>query len=158
MQPWYLSTLGVAEQLYDALLVWNQQQSIMVTPTSQPFFALFQSDIAPGTYDSTTSTFSSLISSIKDYADGFVAIVADRTPADGGLSEQFDKNTGAPLSAVDLTWSYASALTAFAARGGFVPESWGAKGLTVPSICENNPGPTVSATFNVNATTVMGGT
>lgn len=61
------------------------------------------------------------------------------------------------MSAVDLTWSYASTLTAFAARNGALPDSWGANGLLVPSTCSSNPGPTVQVTFNVYAATEYGG-
>ena len=97
------------------------------------------------------------MNSIKTYADGFVAIVAKYTPADGGLSEQFTKDTGAPLSAVDLTWSYASALTAFDARADVPVESWGADGLVVPMVCGTNPGPMSTLTFQVHAETIFGG-
>ncbi|TDL18606.1 glucoamylase [Rickenella mellea] len=162
--PWYLTTLAVAEQLYDALIVWNKQGNLTVTATSQPFFSLFQSGIATGTFTSTSTTFTSLTSAIKTYADGFVNVVAQYTPSNGGLAEQYSRSTGAPLSAVDLTWSYASALSAFAARDGFVPASWGAAGLTLPSSCQSNSGgggggssgATVAVTFNVQATTVFG--
>ncbi|PPR00430.1 hypothetical protein CVT24_004491 [Panaeolus cyanescens] len=154
--PWYLTTNAVAEQLYDAINVWKQQGSLSVTSTSLAFFRQFQSSIATGTYASSTSTFTSLISAIQTFADGFIAINAKHTPANGGLAEQYDRNTGSPLSAVDLTWSYASALTAFSARKGVLPASWGAKGLTVPSTCSGNTGPTVQVTFNVVATTVFG--
>lgn len=160
-QPWYLTTLAVAEQLYDAITVWNAQGSLNVTSLSQPFFALFQSDIAVGTYSSSSSTFTSLVSSIKTFADGFVSVVAKYTPSNGGLAEQYSRSDGTPTSAVDLTWSYAAALTAFAARDGFVPASWGAAGLTVPSTCSTGggagSGSTVAVTFNVQATTVFGG-
>ena len=122
------------------------------------FFAQFSSSIIAGTYTSSTTTFASLIADIQSFADGFLAIIAKYTPSDGSLSEEYDKNTGTQLSAVDLTWSYASVLTAFAARGGSVPTSWGASGLVVPSVCVPNPGPTVQATFNVAATTQWGGT
>ena len=61
------------------------------------------------------------------------------------------------MSAVDLTWSYASAITAFQARNGTVSASWGASGLTVPSTCQTGGGDTVAVTFNVLATTVFGG-
>ena len=94
---------------------------------------------------------------MKTFADGFVAINAKYTPADGGLAEQFDRNTGSPLSARDLTWSYASALTAFSARKGITPASWGAKGVVIPSVCLSNPGPQVQVTFNVVAYTQLGG-
>ena len=86
--------------------------------------------------------------------------MAQYTPSNGGLAEQYSRNDGTPTSAVDLTWSYAAALTAFAARDGFVPASWGAAGLTVPSVCStggSGSGGTVAVTFNVQATTVWGG-
>lgn len=84
---------------------------------------------------------------------------AKYTPSNGGLAEQFSKNNGAPLSAVDLTWSYASALTAFQARSGLVSASWGAKGLVAVSSCSppQSTSPTVAVTFTVQATTVFGG-
>jgi glucoamylase len=136
--------------------VWNRQGSITVTAISQPFFSAFISGISTGTYNSDSSTFSTLISSIQSFADSFVAIVAKYTPEDGQLSEQFDKNTGAQTSAVDLTWSYASLLTSDNARHGVVPASWGASGLTVPSQCSTGPDP-IAFTFNEVATTQFGG-
>lgn len=152
-----MTTAAVAEQLYDALIVWNQQKSLTVTSTSLAFFRQFAPSVAAGTFASTTSTFTTITSAVKTFADGFLAINAKFTPSNGGLSEQFDKGTGAPLSAADLTWSYASALTVFAARKGTVPASWGAQGLTIPTgTCAG--GPTIQATFNVVATTQFGGT
>ena len=155
--PWYLATFAVAEQLYDSLIVWNSQGSLTVTSTSLPFFQQFLSSVTAGTYTSSSSTFQTLASAIKTFADGFVAINAKYTPSNGGLSEQYDKSSGTPTSAADLTWSYASALTAFAARSGFASPGWGAQGLTVPSTCSGNAGSTVAVTFNVQATTVLGG-
>jgi len=95
-----------------------------VTPISQAFFAQFSPGISPGSYradsdsDSTTTTYSHLSAAIRAYADGFFAIVARYTPRGGGFAEQFDKASGIPASAVDLSWSYAAALTAFRARKG----------------------------------------
>jgi glucoamylase len=161
--PWYLTTIAVAEQLYDALTVWDQQGSLEVTSISLPFFSVFSADIEEGTYKADSSEYTKLTAAILEYADGFIEVVAKYTPDDGSLSEQYDKSTGAPLSAADLTWSYASILTAFAARDGFVPASWGAAGLTVPSTCQTGGGggggggDTVAVTFKVNAQTVIGG-
>lgn len=153
-----MTTAAVAEQLYDALIVWNQQKSLTVTKTSLAFFRQFTPSVTTGTYRSSSSTYTALTRAIKTFADGFIAINAKYTPANGALSEQFDRNTGAPTSASDLTWSYAASLTAFAARRGVVSASWGAKGLKIPTVCKPNPGPTVQATFNVIATTEVGGT
>ena len=158
IQPWYLSTFAVAEQLYDALIVWEQQQEITVTATSLAFFRQFIPQTTVGTYTASTFTYSTLIAAIKDFADGFVLINAKYTPSDGGLAEQYTRNNGYPLSAKDLTWSYASALTAFAARGGYSPPPWGAAGLIVPpSVCSSFPGPTVTVTFEVVVPTKPGG-
>ncbi|RDB14710.1 hypothetical protein Hypma_016313 [Hypsizygus marmoreus] len=154
--PWYLTTAAVAEQLYDALTVWKNQGSLTVTNISLAFFRQFLPSITTGTYASSTSTYTTLVNAIKNHADGFLAINAKYTPADGSLAEQYSKTNGTPLSAVHLTWSYASALTAFAARQGTLSASWGAKGLQVPTVCEGNLGPIVKVTFNVVATTVFG--
>jgi glucoamylase len=129
-----------------------------VTDISRAFFSQFIPDIKPGTYSSNSVQYSKLTRAIKAFADGFVVVAADYTPSDGGLAEQYDKSTGRPLSAVDLTWSYASVLTANDSYAGVKPASWGAKGLVVPSVCVPNPGPQVNVTFNVRATTTFGGT
>jgi len=44
--------------------------------------------------------------------DAFMATVRDLTPADGALSEQVDRVTGAQTSARHLTWSYAAFISA----------------------------------------------
>jgi len=136
--PWYLATLAVAEQLYDALLTWNILRAIEVTPISQAFFAQFVPGITPGTYrpdsestSTSTTYYSRLSAAIRAYADGFLVIVARHTPTDGGLAEQFDKASGDPASAADLSWSYAAVLTAFRARKGGSGGAWGAKNLEV---------------------------
>ncbi|KAI9839170.1 MAG: hypothetical protein M1819_003163 [Sarea resinae] len=134
--PWYLNTLAAAEQLYDALYQWDKAGSITVDSISLPFFQDFSSSVALGTYASGSSTYTSLTSAIKSYADGYVAIVQKYTPTGGGLAEQFSKSDGTPLSAGDLTWSYASFLTAVARRKNVVPASWGESGAnTVPGVC-----------------------
>lgn len=132
-----------------------------MTSISQPFFAQFSSGIAVGTYPSSSTTFTTLTTAIKSFADGFIAENANYTPSGGGLAEQYSRSNGSPVSAVDLTWSYAAALTAFAARAGQSSPGWGATGLTVPSTCSSGGGGgdsgTVTVTFNVNAITVFGG-
>lgn len=63
-------------------------------------------------------------------------IVAKYTPTTGALAEQFSRSDGTPLSAIDLTWSYASFLTTAARRASQVPYSWGEPNArAVPSSC-----------------------
>lgn len=135
--PWYLNTLAAAEQLYDALYTWNKEGSITVTSTSLAFFKDFDSSIAAGTYASSTTTYTTLYNAVQAYADGYVNIIATYAQSNGSLSEQFSRSNGVPLSAYDLTWSYAAFLTAAARRAGVVPYSWGEPSASsVPSQCQ----------------------
>ncbi|KAI0675576.1 glucoamylase [Trametes maxima] len=161
--PWYLTTSAVSEQLYDALIVWDKLGGLNVTSTSLAFFRQFSSSVTAGTYASGSATYTTLTSAIKTFADGFLAVNAKYTPSNGGLAEQYSRNNGQPVSAVDLTWSYAAALTAFSAREGKTYGSWGAAGLAVPSTCSSGGSGgggggagTVAVTFNVKATTTFG--
>jgi glucoamylase len=48
--------------------------------------------------------------------DAYLATIRDYVPADGALSEQFDRTSGAQTSAKHLTWSYAACISCIAAR------------------------------------------
>lgn len=134
--PWYLNTLAAAEQLYDAVLGWSNSGSISVTDTSLAFFQDRVPGIAKGSYAKGSTTYSSIVTSVSSYADGFVNIVATYAASNGSLAEQFSKDNGQPLSARDLTWSYAAFLTAAARRAGIVPPSWaGGNSPSVPGTC-----------------------
>jgi glucoamylase len=122
--PWYLATLAAAEQLYDALAVWRRHGAVDVTPTSLPFFRDLVPDAAVGVHDAGSPAYDAIAAAVAAYADGFVDVVRRFTPHNGSLSEQFDKADGEPLSAHDLTWSYASFMTATARRAGVLPRPW----------------------------------
>lgn len=157
--PWYITTLAAAEQLYAAIYQWKKIKSIDVTDVSLPFFQDVMRGVSKGTYDENSQTFRNIIKAVRIYADGFFYIVKQHTPADGSLAEQFDRNTGLPKSAVHLTWSYAAFVSAATRRSGAVPPSWGASGANrVPAVCVAAPTCDASMTFNVKVTTVPGET
>jgi glucoamylase len=56
-----------------------------------------------------------------------MATIKDFTPADGHLAEQFDRATGVPVSARDLTWSYAAFVSAARTRRGCLQGEHGGK-------------------------------
>ncbi|KAI0310722.1 hypothetical protein OF83DRAFT_1178261 [Amylostereum chailletii] len=86
-QSWYLTTLAVAEQLYDALLTWNQIGNLNATSTLLAFFQQFNLSVAVGMYVSSSATYSTLTTAMKTFADGFVAVV-EKYMSIGGLAEQ----------------------------------------------------------------------
>ncbi|CAI7654003.1 unnamed protein product [Penicillium manginii] len=150
--PWYLATLAAAEQLYDALYQWKQQGSLTITQTSLPFFQDLDSTARVGNYSSSSSTYTSLTGAVQTYADGFFSVVQQYTPSNGSLAEQFTRDDGAPISARDLTWSYAAFLTASDRRSGIVPASWGASSANkVPSQCQGSSATGSYSTPNVGS-------
>ncbi|KAF9885466.1 hypothetical protein FE257_012902 [Aspergillus nanangensis] len=143
--PWYLTTLAAAELLYDALYQWDAQGTLTVNDVSQAFFQDLVGNVTAGDYAKSSAEYKSLTAAVKSYADGFVSVVQEYTPSDGGLAEQFTRDGGDPASAVNLTWSFASFLTAMDRRDGTVPPSWGASAANeVPSECS---GETVTGTY-----------
>ncbi|KAJ5431375.1 Six-hairpin glycosidase [Penicillium cf. griseofulvum] len=136
--PWYLTTLAAAEQLYDALYQWKQQKSLSITEISLAFFKDLDSSAAVGDYASDSETYKSITAAVSKYADGFVSVVQKYAPEGGALAEQFTRDNGTPASAKDLTWSYAAFLTAAERRAGTVPPAWGASGSKVPEKCEGS--------------------
>lgn len=59
--------------------------------------------------------------------DAYLKRIRFHTPEDGAWAEQIDRNSGYMLSARDLTWSYASFLTALKAREAIVKRIAGEK-------------------------------
>ena len=133
----YLTTLAAAEFLYAAIHQYSNRGSITITSTNRPFFLDLYPSITVGTYNASSPIYSTLTSAMKTYADGFLSIVQKYTPTTGFLAEQLSRTDGTPLSAANLTWSYAAFLTATARREGQMPPSWGAEGEDrLPTRCE----------------------
>jgi glucoamylase len=175
--PWYLTTLSAAEVLYDAVAQWKARHQLTVDDISYGFFKDIYPNVTKQTYKAgnSNSVFAQICNAATSYADGFVQIALQYTPTNGSLSEQFGRDDGLPLSAYDLTWSYASFITMSQRRSGQYPASWGTRnaaaiastcagtsttGTYVPATAAgapNNPvSCTVSTTFNVNASTYYG--
>lgn len=116
--PWYLCTLAFAELYYRAIGEWKDAGSIKVTDTTADFFKQFDDSAASGTtYKSGSDEFDSIIKAVTAEADSYFARVQHHT-SDGSLSEEFNRDSGEPAGAKDLTWSYAAFITASAAHSG----------------------------------------
>ena len=177
--PWYLITAGAAEFLYDAVAQWKAQKSLTIDKTSIGFFKDIYPQAQTKTYHRAgyNPEFTKIVNAISTYADSFVGILQTYTPKNGSLSEQFNKTLpGAPLSAYDLTWSYAAFVTMAERRAGEYPPCWvdsfssqsipkkcmagSTKGIYAPATAAGAPNITATCTSNVlflvNATTYFG--
>ncbi|KAK0212473.1 glycoside hydrolase family 15 protein [Desarmillaria ectypa] len=126
--PWYLTTFAVAEQLYDALNVWQLQSSLTITPLSLPFFRRFSDSPEVGTYLASSPLYRSMTSYIRNYAEGFISVAAKATASDGVLTEEYSRMSGysGGFGQSPYSWSDVAALTAFRALSGSSADPWGA--------------------------------
>ncbi|OLL24226.1 Glucoamylase [Neolecta irregularis DAH-3] len=119
--PWYLCTTIVAESLYTANFEFTKAKSVNVTAANVKFFQQFFDKAEPGrSYSSDSQEFKHIVDGISNYADTFLDVVRQFSARNGSLSEEFDRNTGEPRGARDLTWSYAALISAKMARDGMV--------------------------------------
>ncbi|PBP17413.1 putative Glucoamylase P [Diplocarpon rosae] len=175
--PWYLITTAAAEFLYDAVAQWKAHNVLHVDESSLAFFKDLYPAVTIRRYisGSANSPFAQIMDAVMAYADSFAAVAQKYTPADGALAEQFNRDTGVPLSAADLTWSYAAFVTMAKRRAGQYPPTWNtSRATSAPSTCTGTSTPGVYApataagapnvttscqiniVFNVNASTYFG--
>jgi glucoamylase len=152
--PWYITTLACAEVLYDAVAQLRKNDTLTIDETSLGFFTDLYENATIGEYSGDEKVL--LLDAMTTYADGFVEVVQKYTPENGTLNEQINKTTGEPLSAIALTWSFASFITASERRAGQYPPSWGAN-----TTFANNGSSTCSfssynATYSYSAATAAG--
>lgn len=118
--PWFLCTSSAAEVLYRTASHHSKSSNLTISTTSLPFYtALLASsslDVNEGTYRSTDALFHSILERLGAVGDQFLDVVRRHVDAEGGMSEQFDKETGYMTGARDLTWSYGAFLQAVRAR------------------------------------------
>ncbi|CAK3951477.1 carbohydrate-binding module family 21, glycoside hydrolase family 15 [Lecanosticta acicola] len=113
--PWYLTTAALAQYFWASSQQYTSAGEIQVTNTSKDFFDYFapSANVTVGTTCKQNSKkFNAVIDSLNGWGDAFMRTVKYYTPSDGSLAEEYNRNTGAPQGCVDLTWSYASVLTA----------------------------------------------
>ncbi|GAA6014758.1 hypothetical protein JCM10207_006930 [Rhodosporidiobolus poonsookiae] len=114
--PWYLTTLGAAEQLYRAVEGWEAQGFVEVGEDRGFWSAVMGEEVDKGRYEKGDETYGKMVGKVLDFAGGLLDVVRHFTPTNGQLDEQFDARTGEGKSAKDLTWSYIAFLTATHAR------------------------------------------
>lgn len=118
--PWFLATNAYAELYYRAQREFAKAGEIAITPLNKPFFEHLHgmsgiSLNAGQTLKRGDAIFDTVLKSLVEDGDRFIARVRFHS-SNGHLSEQFDKDTGWMQGAENLTWSYASLITALTAR------------------------------------------
>ena len=125
--PWALLTAAFAQLDYMAGSAYLRQGSIPVEAEDLAFFRDLLPDAADKaalraglTLEKGGPLYGQVIDGLKSSGDSFMAEVRAHANPDGSLSEQIDKQNGMMISAKDLTWNYASVLSALQARDSFL--------------------------------------
>jgi glucoamylase len=117
--PWYVTTAAFAEFHYRLARAIVAEGGITVTELNLAFLGS-----APGTpealkpgerLDAMSPRGQALIEALRRKGDGFIGVVLAHAGSQGELSEQFDRDAGVPVSAENLTWSYAAVFSALRA-------------------------------------------
>lgn len=133
--PWFLCTHGVAEVLaitarhFAAL----PSEPIVVTEATASFWTKASSagaaatekgasSVGIGTYarahPDTGKTYEALLTGLQRMVDGYLGVCDEFVGRHDRMSEQIERRRGAMRGARELSWSYASFLSAMAARNG----------------------------------------
>jgi glucoamylase len=107
--PWYLATLAAAEFYFRLAIVLLSGAEMPTTSEN----ARFRRRLVAADGPHGRATF---VAASFERGDHFMRTVQAYTPQSGDLSEQFDRTTGAQISAKHLAWSYAAFITAAASR------------------------------------------
>lgn len=121
--PWVLATAAFAELYYRSAGSLARAPEIKVTPKSQGFLeavlrARHSSLSASKLISRNDPRFALVFSALRDKGDQYLRRIKFHANPDGSLSEEMDRNSGFMTGADNLTWSYASFLTAVAQRPG----------------------------------------
>ena len=118
--PWFLTSLAIAEHHYVlATQMKHNPKDLLIDAVNRDFYnALLglngnKSIQAGARIDSRSQFYQVVRQALKAKADAIFARVRHHAGRDGSLDEQLDRQTGYMLSARDLTWSYASYITAY---------------------------------------------
>ncbi len=119
--PWFLLTNALAEFYFKSARHFQEEGQIQISATNERFFRSLpiraRLQLMSGqVYDSKTAMFREIIRSLREAGDAQLRRTKLHASSDGSLSEQMNRDSGYMQGANDLTWSYASMLTAIWAR------------------------------------------
>lgn len=119
--PWFVNTSAYGELYYrlSAELSGGEAPFLVIKENRAFFESALGRSLKLGTnLRQSDALREELSTALRAKGDGFLATMMEYVAEDGMMAEQFSKDDGRPISAVDLTWSYSAFLSAALARGG----------------------------------------
>lgn len=115
--PWFVCTVGLAEYYYRLISLYRNKGSVTVNTLNLVFFNFLGIwNVEPdNTYGSETPQFETIVNTLSVRGDEILRRVQYHS-MDGAMSEQFNRIYGFMQGATNVTWTYASLLSANRAR------------------------------------------
>lgn len=122
--PWLLITNALAEYYYRLAILYRTEQRIVVTQNNLLFFNQLQSHLVSKNgiiYSTDAKKFNAVIDALIREGDNILTKVQSyatcySTNSCAHFAEQLDRASGKQVSAKDLTWGYATFLSALATQ------------------------------------------
>jgi glucoamylase len=117
--PWVLATNAFAELCYKVAGKMIEDGQFVISELNLSFFKLMTPDVelhAGEILRREDARFTALVNSLREEGDAFMRRSKLHGFPGGALSEQMHRSTGFMQGANDLTWNYASVITATLAR------------------------------------------
>jgi glucoamylase len=119
--PWYLLTNALGEFYYKAARRFSEDKQITVSKVNTRFFQSLplakHLQLRVGqVYGEKDAAFREIVRAMREAGDAALRRTKLHAASDGSLDEQMNRDNGYAQGARDLTWSYASMLTAIWAR------------------------------------------
>ncbi|KAI8910165.1 Six-hairpin glycosidase-like protein [Gorgonomyces haynaldii] len=114
---WFLATNAMAEFLYKSVVQYQALGSITINQDNLAFWKFVGlSKTGVLSRKDNPSDFQQALNFLVKQGDGFLRRTRQHVPQSGLMAEQFHFYSGQQMSTADLTWSYASVVTAGHAR------------------------------------------
>jgi glucoamylase len=115
--PWFICTQAISEILYiTAQHYKTTSHSINITPSTLSFWTKVHPKATIGTFERGQAQFEGLMKGLWQMADGYLAVCEEYVGKNDSMDEQIERSKGVMRGARELSWSYASFLSAYAAR------------------------------------------
>lgn len=114
--PWILTTNALAEYYFSLRNHYASRGEILITQDNLSFFKDLGFSVSLGVIRSSERLFSQVLNRLQVEGDEYFIRVKFHVDSDGQMAEQMNRWSGFLQGARDLTWSYASFLTALEAR------------------------------------------
>ncbi|KAJ3319236.1 glycoside hydrolase 15 protein [Blyttiomyces sp. JEL0837] len=135
--PWYLTTAAFAEVYYRAATAFVKNGAVNVTDLTLPFIvgprpagleilshpSVIKAKITTintAVYAKGSPVYDAIIDSLSAVADSYMRRVRFHQSPDGRYNEEFNRDCGDVAGVNDLTWSYASVISAWFARNDLI--------------------------------------